>query len=163
MAMTKPLFQRADHVSLTVADLDAAIAFYTEVMGAELNYRMGPFDAAEMPSMEDGRDWTQAHVNVGGARLEIAMLRLADNLNMELFHYQKPADAARTPPRNCDIGSRHVCLEVGDIDAAIKHLVAHGCRAMAGPITMEDGPCAPSKSWYILDPFDNQLELVEYL
>ena len=163
MAISKPVFKRADHVSLTVADLDATIAFYTEVMGAALNYRMGPFDAAEIPPLEDGRDWTEAHVNVKGARLEIAMLQLTDNLNMELFQYQQPQDAARVPPRNCDVGSRHLCLEVDDVEAAINYLQQHGCRAMAGPITMTDGPCAPSKSWYILDPFDNQLELVEYL
>ncbi|TQV82630.1 VOC family protein [Exilibacterium tricleocarpae] len=163
MTINKPVFKRADHVSLTVADLDATIAFYTEVMGAEVNYRMGPFDAAEIPPLEDGRDWTDAHVNVKGARLEIAMLRLTDNLNMELFQYQLPKTAAKVPPKNCDVGSRHLCLEVDHIDLAIDYLVERGCRAMAGPITMEDGPCAPSKSWYILDPFGNQLELVEYI
>ncbi len=163
MAVSKPIFKRADHVSLTVADLDAVITFYTQVMGATVEYRMGPFDAAEIPPLEDGRDWTEAHVNVRGARLEIAMLRLAENLNMELFQYRQPQDARQTPPRNCDVGSRHVCLEVEDIEATIKYLCEHGCRAMAGPITMEDGPCPASKSWYILDPFDNQLELVEYL
>lgn len=159
----KPIFRRTDHVSLTVNDLDAVIKFYTEIIGAELRYRMGPFDAAEMPAMEDGRDWTEAHVNVTGARLEIAMLQLTENLGMELFQYDKPDDAGKSPPRNCDIGSRHVCFEVDDIQNTINYLEQHGCKAMSGPITMEDGPCPASKSWYVLDPFGNQLELVEYL
>ncbi|MDT8319714.1 MAG: VOC family protein [Xanthomonadales bacterium] len=156
-------FKRVDHISLTVPDLEAAIEFYTSVFGAELDYRMGPFDAAEIPRMEDGRDWTEAHINVPGARLEIAMLKFADGLGMELFRYEKPDDAAKAPPRNCDVGSRHLCIEVTDLDDAVKFLEASGCTPMAGSIDMEDGPCPPSRSWYVLDPFGNQLELVEYL
>ncbi len=163
MSATKPVIKKTDHVSLSVADIDASITFYTEALGAELQYRMGPFDAAELPAMEDGRDWTEAHVNVQGARLEIAMLRMADNFGMELFRYELPKDAVQSPPRNCDIGSRHLCFEVDDIDAAINYLESYDCKALSGPITMEDGPCPPSKSWYVLDPFGNQLELVEYL
>jgi glyoxylase I family protein len=155
-------FKRLDHVSLTVQDLDAAGEFYTEVFGAELHYRMGPFDAAEIPRMDDGRDWTAAHINVPGARLKIAMLKLPDSMGMELFEYEKPEDAVQTPPRNCDVGSRHVCIEVGDLDAAVDYLKQHGCTPMAGSIDMLEGPCPPSRSWYVLDPFGNQLELVQY-
>ncbi len=160
--MTAIKFKRIDHVSLTVLELQPAIDFYTRVFGAELDYRMGPFDAAEIPPMEDGRDWTEAHINVPGARLEIAMLKMADGLGMELFAYAKPEDAATTPPRNCDVGSRHLCIEVEDLDAAVETLKQEGCTAMAGSIDMLDGPCPPSRSWYVLDPFGNQLELVEY-
>ena len=159
-----PIFKRADHVSLTVADIDATIEFYTTVMGATLEYRMGPFDAAEMPLQDDGRDWSEAHVNVKGARQELAMLKIADNLNMELFQFYKPEDGNKTPPRNNDIGARHLCLEVGDVHATVEYLVQHGCQSMAGPITMDgDAPCPPSHSWYVIDPFGHQLELVEYL
>jgi len=160
----KPItFKRVDHVSLTVADLEAAIDFYTGVFGAELAYRMGPFDAAEIPGLEGGRDWTEAYINVSGARLEIAMLKWAGSIGMELFQYHSPSDAAKKPPRNCDIGSRHLCLEVEDLDAAIAYLEHNGCTPMAGSIDMLDGPCPPSRSWYVLDPFGNQLELTEYL
>ena len=157
------LFQGADHVSLTVSDLDKAIEFYSAAFGAEVEYRMGPFDAAEMPPMEDGRDWTEAHVDVPGARLSIVMVRFPWNFRMEMFQYEKPEDSAATPPRNCDIGARHVCIEVLDLEAAIAHLESHGCKPQAGPIVMEEGPCPPSKSHYIQDPFGMQLELVEYL
>lgn len=158
----KPAFKRADHVSLTVRDIDEAVAFYTEVMGASVKYRMGPFDAREIPAMEDGRDWTEAHVNVPDARLHIAMLQLCDNLGMELFQYERPEDAATSPPRNCDIGSRHICLEVEDVEAAVTYLESHACRRMAGPIVADGGPAPDSLSWYVLDPFGHQLELVQY-
>ena len=155
-------FKRIDHVSLTVADIDAAIDFYTRVFGAELAYRMGPFDAAEIPAMDDGRDWTEAHINVAGARLLIAMLKMPDGLGMELFQYDKPDSASDAPPRNCDVGCRHLCIEVEDLDASVKLLADNGCTPMAGSIDMLDGPCPPSRSWYVLDPFGHQLELVEY-
>jgi glyoxylase I family protein len=158
----KPSFRRADHVSLTVADIDAAVTFYTEVMGATVKYRMGPFDAREIPPMDDGRDWTDAHVNVPDARLNICMLQLCDNLGMELFEYERPEDAATTPPRNCDIGSRHICLEVEDLHRAVDYLEANGCERMAGPIVADGGPAPDSLSWYVRDPFGHQMELVQY-
>ena len=160
--MTSFSYKRLDHVSLTVRDLDQAVTFYTRVFGAEVAYRMGPFDAAEIPKMEDGRDWTEAHINVPGARLKIAMLKLPDGMGMELFEYEKPGDAATKPPRNCDVGSRHLCIEVDDLDSSVEYLRQHGCTPMAGSIDALDGPCPPSRSWYVLDPFGNQIELVEY-
>lgn len=66
--------KRVDHVSLTVADIEPGIESYTRVLGAELAHRLGPFDAAEIPPMEDGRDWTAAHINVPGARPWLARL-----------------------------------------------------------------------------------------
>ncbi|MFT6956509.1 MAG: catechol 2,3-dioxygenase-like lactoylglutathione lyase family enzyme [Halieaceae bacterium] len=162
MSDNKPLFKRADHVSLTVSDIDKAVTFYTEVMGATLRYRMGPFDAAEIPHMDDGRDWTDAHVNVPDARLYIAMLKLCDNLDMELFQYERPADAKTISPRNCDVGCRHICLEVEDVKVAIEYLDGHGCTSMEGPIVTESGPGPNSRSWYVLDPFGHQMELVQY-
>lgn len=160
--MTSFSFKRLDHISLTTANLDETVDFYTRVFDAKVDYRMGPFDAAEIPKMEDGRDWTEAHINVPKARLRIAMLKLPDGLGLELFEYERPGDSRKTPPRNCDVGSRHLCIEVDDLDASVAFLEQHGCTPMAGSIDMLDGPCPPSRSWYVLDPFGNQLELVEY-
>ena len=160
--MKKVNFKRIDHVSLTTGDLDATVDFYTRVLGAEVAYSMGPFDSAEIPLMPDGRDWTAAHINVPGARLRIVMLKLPGGLGMEIHAYEKPFDRTQQPPRNNDVGARHLCLEVDDIDAAIELLEKNGCKAMVGSIDMMDGPCPPSRSWYVLDPFGNQLELVQY-
>ncbi|WP_040481633.1 VOC family protein [Luminiphilus syltensis] len=162
MSQNVPMFRKVDHVSLTVEDIDEAIEFYTRVMGAELRYRMGPFDAREIPRGEDGRDWTDAHVQVPDARLNIAMLKLCENLGMELFQYDRPEDAATVPPRNCDVGARHICLQVDDVEAAINYLAENGCSAMAGPIVSEGGPAPDSLSWYVTDPFGHQMELVQY-
>ncbi|MEM1091073.1 MAG: VOC family protein [Pseudomonadota bacterium] len=160
--MTSLSFKRIDHVSLTVAELQPAIDFYTKIFGAELAYEMGPFDAAESPVMDDGRDWTEAHINVPGARLSIAMLKMPCGLGMELFRYDKPDDAANAPPRNCDIGSRHLCIEVENLDESVAFLTENGCTPMAGSIDMAGAPCPDSRSYYVLDPFGHQLELVQY-
>ncbi len=157
-----PGFSHVDHVGLTVPDLDAAVAFYADVFGCTELYRLGPFDAAEMPVMDDGRDWTEAHVNVAGARLTLAMLSLAPNVMLELFQYDKPEGSSKVPPRNSDLGGHHIAFKVDDLEVAKAYLEKKGCAVMAGPIVMDEGPCAGLRVNYFLDPWGNQLELVEY-
>ena len=157
-----PGLSHVDHVALTVPDLDAAARWYAEAIGGTELYRLGPFDAAEMPAMPDGRDWTAAHLNVAGARLTIAMLQIGPNLMLELFRYEKPADARTAPPRNCDLGGHHIAFKVAKLEPALDHLRAHGATVMAGPVAMDEGPCAGFRMTYVLDPWGNQLELVEY-
>ena len=162
MAKGLPGLSHVDHVALTVPDLDAAVRFYSEVIGGTELYRIGPFDAAEMPKTDDGRDWTEAHINVKGARLNIAMLQLGPNIMLELFQYDQPADRRKSPPRNCDYGGHHIAFKVADIKAAKDHLAKNGCKVMDGPTLLDQGPCATMQFNYVLDPWGNQLELVEY-
>ena len=162
MAGGIPGLQHVDHAALTVPNLDEAVAFYCEVIGGTELYRLGPFDDALIPAMEDGRSWTEAHVNVAGAHLTIAMLQVGPNLMLELFQYDQPADRSAIPPRNCDLGGHHLAFKVADLDAAKSYLADHGCRVMAGPIVLDEGPCAGLRVNYFLDPWGNQLELVEY-
>ncbi len=150
-----------DHVALTVPDLDAAAAFYCDVIGGIELYRLGPFDARELPRMADGRDWTEAHVNVAGARVRLAMLQLKGGMLLELFRYEEPAVDAR-PVRNCDLGGHHLAIRVENLEAAKAYLAEHGLRVMAGPIAIPEGPCAGFRGNYFLDPWGNQLEIVEY-
>lgn len=157
-----PGFRHVDHVSMTVADVDAVADFYVKAFGAQVAYRMGPFDAAEMPPMDDGRDWTAAHVDVPGAKLKIVMLKLASNLMIELFQYDKPENARRDPPRNCDIGGHHLAFRVDNLEQAIAYLERHGCRPLAGPIVMDQGPTVGCRAQYLVDPFGNYMELMEY-
>ncbi len=157
-----PGFRHVDHVSITVPDLDAAVDFYCTVFGAKVAYRMGPFDAGEMPAMEDGRDWTEAHVDVPAAKLSICMLKLASNLMIELFQYDKPNDQKRTPPRNCDYGGHHLAFRVDNIEDAVSYLEKHGCTALAGPIVMDEGPTKGARARYLIDPWGNYMELMEY-
>jgi len=159
---TLPGLSRVDHVALTVPDLDSAVRFYSDVIGGKELYRLGPFDAAELPRMPDGRDWSEAHINVRGARLMIAMLQVGPNLMLELFRYERPNDAETQPPRNCDLGGHHIAFKVDDLNVAARYLKLKGVRVMDGPIVLNDGPCTGQRLIYFLDPWGNQLELVEY-
>ena len=55
-----------------------------------------------------------------------------------------------------------VGANVDDLDAAVKYLSARGVRMMAGPIVVHEGRMAGMRARYFLDPWGNQLELVEY-
>ena len=152
--------QRADHIGLTVPDLEAAVAFYVDVMGAQELFRMGPFDSADLPRSADGRDWTEAHVNVRDARVRFVMLQLAPGLRLELFAYERPADARPTPPRNCDAGGHHIGLQVDSLDDAVAVLRGRGVTVLE-PIVIDEGPMAGTRSAYVVDPWGNHVELVE--
>jgi len=152
---------RADHIGLTVPDLDAAVAFYTDAFDARELFRMGPFDAAELPRSADGRDWTETHVNVPDARLRFAVLELAPRLRLELFAYERPADVRTEAPDNCDVGGHHLALRVEDLDTATNVLRGRGVTVLE-PIVMAEGPMAGTRSAYTVDPWGNHIELVEY-
>ncbi|HEX2138300.1 MAG TPA: VOC family protein [Woeseiaceae bacterium] len=159
---TLPGYQHFDHVGITVPDLDAAVEFYCRILGAQVAYRLGPFDAAEMPLQPDGRDWMEAHVDVKGAKLSIALLQIAPNAMLELFQYDKPADRRNVGPRNCDIGGHHIALKVEKLEPALRHLEENGCVLMDGPIDLPEGPTVGCRCQYARDPWGNYIELMEY-
>lgn len=159
-AQQMPGFRGVDHISWSVPDLQAAIDFYVGVIGATEIYRLGPFDAAEIPPEADGRDWMAAHVGVPGARLTLAMLQLGPTMKFQLAQYDAPVSATAAPPRNNDRGGHHLGLLVQDVQAAAAHLKAHGCTVLE-PIVMTEGPLAGKTNLYVLDPWGHQLELVD--
>lgn len=156
----RPNFLAADHVSFTVPDLEAAIAFYVDVFGAEELFRFGPIDADEIPRDDEGRDFMETHVGIPGARLALAMLRLTDNLNLQLVKYDKPAGRRTDRPRHCDAGGHHLALRVDDVEKASAYLEARGCEVQQ-IIAIEAGPLAGKKNLYVRDPFGNPLEIVD--
>lgn len=159
-APARPRFIAVDHVSRTVPDLAAAIAFYVDAFDAELLYQIGPIDAADIPRDAQDRDWMESHVGVKGARLTLAMLKLAPNLKVQLVQYDNPADRSLQAPRNCDVGGHHVALLVADVHAAAEWLASKGCKVLE-PIAMDQGPLAGKTNIYISDPWGLQFELVD--
>ncbi|WP_433607135.1 VOC family protein [Dactylosporangium sp. CA-139114] len=128
-----PGLRCVDHVGYTVADLDAAIAVWTGVLGAELLYR------------------------TGGA-VEHAALRLGPTDNLELT---SPPGAAGSPPRNSDVGGRHLAIHVEDVDAAAAYLAAQpGFTVLGEPQTIPDGPIAGDRWVYVRSPLGLHIELV---
>jgi catechol 2,3-dioxygenase-like lactoylglutathione lyase family enzyme len=87
-----------DHTGITVPDVKAATAFFTDVIGCSHAMSFGPFS-------DDKGTFMQDVVNVHPRAVidEISMVRCGYGSNIELFQYQAP-DQAKTLPRNSDIG-----------------------------------------------------------
>lgn len=150
-----PGLRHVDHAAFTVPDLDEAVDFFVEVLGAEELYRSrrGP-DPSFMP----------LHFDVPpDASLELSMLRFPPNLNIELFQWHS-ADKRPDHPRHSDRGGHHLCLIVDDVDDAVAHLrtipgvEVLGGRKEVGP----DSPTVAGNRWtYFLTPWGLLMELVD--
>ena len=109
--------QRMDNVGIVVEDLDATIAFFTE-LGMELEGR------AEI----EGR-WAEKVVGLDDMRCEIAMMRIPDAPGrLELSMYHKPAvitpDPAISPSNTLNL--HRVMFAVDDIEDTVARLREHG-------------------------------------
>ena len=142
------------HVAYTVPDLDQAVRFFVDVIGAELAYRLGPIEDS------DG-DWMAVKLGVDPKAVgQIAMLRLGPTLNLELFEYTAPGQN-RSLPRNSDWGGHHLAIHVDDVDKAVEYLrTVPGVRVFGEPETIEDGPIAGDRWVYFSTPWGMQLELI---
>lgn len=140
------------HTGITVRDLDASLAFWTQVFGAQLERRFdlsGGF-AADVTGVLDAHI-SAAVVVLGGNRLE-------------LLQYLRPAERDHLRPRPCDLGSWHVALTVEDTDDitdVVASCAEHGWRLAGTVRTMTDGPRAGARFAYLHDPDGATLELIQ--
>lgn len=143
----------AEHVGLTVPDIDAATAFFVDVLGAEPLFEVGPFSSDD--------DWMGRHLGVHPRAVirRLRMLRLAAGPSVELFEYSSP-DQDWERPKNSDAGGHHLAFYVTDMSAAVDHLVRHGVKILGDPTTLADGASAGLTWVYFLAPWGLQLELV---
>ncbi len=116
------MFTRVDHVGLTVRDMDAAIAFYRDVVGMEvaLDREFGP---------ELGRV-----IGAPGAAARIVHMRLGDSV-VELFDYHHPVGRERRPDfYPADLGLTHIGFRVDDFWATHNRLTERGVRFLGEAI-----------------------------
>ncbi|MCW2934933.1 MAG: sle [Actinomycetia bacterium] len=145
-------FRRPDHVGLTVPDLDEAVAFFVDVLGAAEQYRFGQQDDPVL--MEGG---IGVHPR---ASFRAAMLRLAPTLNVELFQWTAPRQRPQMPQPS-DIGGHHLCLLVDDLDAAIAELRGRPeLRIYDGPGRLTMGAHAGGRWIYFRTRWGLQIELI---
>ena len=117
----------AVHRELLCRDLEAAIAFFTDLGLTVL-----------------GRDtvsgeWTDTAVGLDGNHANIAMLQTPDgNGRLELFEYIHPDAIETEPTRPNEIGMHRVAFSVDDIDEALAIAARHGCHPLRGVATYED-------------------------
>src|SRR6202051_1958284 len=136
-----------DHTGITVPDVKAATAFFTDVIGCSHAMSFGPFS-------DDKGTFMQDVVNVDPRAVidEISMVRCGYGSNIELFQYQSP-DQAKTLPKNSDIGGHHISLYVDDIDKEAAYLNTTKVTTMQGPIPVNEGPAAGQSILYFLTPW----------
>jgi catechol 2,3-dioxygenase-like lactoylglutathione lyase family enzyme len=118
-----------DNVGIVLADLDAAVAFFTE-LGLEVEGRM---------TVEG--EWADRIVGLRGQEVDVAMMRTPDGHNkLELMSYQKPA-MIRPEPENAPphtLGIRRLMFAVDDIEDTIARLRPHGAELIGEVVRFED-------------------------
>ncbi len=121
--------QRMDNVAIVVDDLDAAIAFFTE-LGMELD------GEAQIEGL-----WADRTVGLDGVRSDIAMMRTPDGHGkLELTKYHNPAAIAaepQNPPPNT-LGLHRVMFAVDDVEDVIARLRTHGAELLGDLVQYED-------------------------
>jgi len=120
--------QRMDNVGIVVDDLDAAIAFFTE-LGLEFEGR-APVEG----------DWADGVTGLRGMRVEIAMMRTPDGHGrLELSRFLAPPVAAdhRNAPVNA-LGYLRVMFAVDDVDDTVARLRRSGAEVVGDVVQYQD-------------------------
>lgn len=112
---------RLENVGIAVRDIDAAVAFFTDLGLTVL-----------------GRDtirgeWADTAVGLDGNHARIAVLGTPEGAGqIELFEYIHPPAIEREPTPANEIGMHRVAFAVDDIDVALEIAARHGCRPLRG-------------------------------
>ena len=118
---------KLDNVGIAVRDLEATIAFFTD-LGLTVLGR----DTVS-------GDWTDTAVGLDGNHAKIAMLQTPDGHGqLELFEYIHPDAIATEPTRPNEIGMHRVAFSVDDIDEALAIAAKHGCHPLRAVATYRD-------------------------
>jgi len=117
-----PPIRRFDHVGITVADLDAATAFFVG-LGLEVEGRM---------FMEG--EFVDTVIGIPSSRSEIVTLRLPDGgTKLELSSFTRPTHKPGSPEAmSNELGLRNVCFEVDDLQALVDRLASDGYGLVGG-------------------------------
>ena len=118
---------KLENVGIAVRDLDATIAFFTDlgltVIGRD----------------EVSGEWADTAVGLDGNHVRLAMLQTPDGHGrLELFEYIHPQAIETEPTLPNEIGMHRVAFSVDDIDAALEIAARHGCLPLRGVATYQD-------------------------
>jgi len=121
------MFLRADHAAISVKNMEQAIAFYRDVIGAEKVFDR-EFDAP-MARL----------IGVEGTRVRIVHMQLGDSV-IELFDYRYPKGREPRPdPQQSDYGLIHIGFRVQDFWGTYRHLQEHGVQFLSEPVEIRPG------------------------
>src|ERR1700749_4424130 len=120
--------KRMDNVGIVVEDIDAAIAFFTE-LGLELEGR-APIEG----------DWADGVTGLHAMRVEIAMMPTPDgHSRLELSRFLAPPVVAdhRNAPVNA-LGYLRVMFAVENIDDTLARLLKRGATLVGKGVNYQD-------------------------
>lgn len=118
---------KLENVGIAVRDLEATIAFFTDLGLTVL-----------------GRDtvsgeWADTAVGLDGNHAKIAVLQTPDGHGqLELFEYLHPDAIETNPTLPNEIGMHRVAFSVDDIDASLEIAAKHGYTPLRGVANYQD-------------------------
>ena len=118
---------KLENVGIAVRDLEATIAFFTDlgltVLGRD----------------EVSGEWADTAVGLDGNHAKIAMLQTPDGQGtLELFEYIHPDAIETEPTRPNEIGMHRVAFSVDDIEESLAIAARHGCHPLRGVANYRD-------------------------
>ncbi|MBT2621156.1 MULTISPECIES: VOC family protein [Chryseobacterium] len=144
-------FTRANHVGITVKNLEKSIAFYEALTGTKVS-NIDEIGGERMAKTQGLKD----------TRIKYANLHL-DNLNIDILEYVIP-ESEQASYKNDQISAMHLCFEVDDIDAAVQRLKEIGIEPQGEPIVFQEEDGLKSGFGtavaYFQDPDGTNLEII---
>ena len=141
-----------NHIGLAVPDLDAALAWYRDVLGFELLTAPVEMRAAD-PELGE------ALVSMLGPRVRhfrIAHLTMGNGVGLQLFQFIDPAPVPVDGSVFWRTGFSHICVTAPDIEALAAEIAARGGRR--SPV-FRAIPGRPYAAAYCADPWGNAVEI----
>ncbi|KMQ69128.1 glyoxalase [Chryseobacterium sp. FH2] len=144
-------FTRANHVGITVKNLEKSIDFYEALTGIKVSNidEIGGQRMAKTQGLDD-------------TKIKYANLHL-DNLNIDILEYVEP-ESEKVTYKNNQISAMHLCFEVDNIDDAIQRLKKIGVNTEGEPITFQEEDGLKSgfgtSVAYFQDPDGTNLEII---
>jgi len=121
------MFTRADHVAMSVVDMEKVIAFYRDIIGMEK-----VFDRV----FEEGM---ARIIDVPGTKVRVVHMRLGESA-VELFDYAHPKGRKPRPdPSQADYGLTHIGFFVEDFWGTYDRLVGQGVCFLGDPVEIRPG------------------------
>ncbi len=136
------------HVALSVRDMAAALKFYRDLLGFEVDWDMD----------HRGGEIMSRVVDLPDPDVHMVMLK-GYGTRIELFKYHSPCGEPAGPMRQCDFGLTHFALSVRKIHDIYERLQKSGVRFNSEPQNLRPGVWAA----YLQDPEGVTIELVEYM
>ena len=121
------MFERLDHVGVSVRDMEKAIKFYEDVIGmTKLNDRTYTKEVAQI---------------IGEEKVFVRVVHMKlGNQVLELFKYEEPAGrTAFEDPKQSDFGIIHIGFFVKDFEKTYEKLKQKGVKFLGTPKEVRPG------------------------